>query len=101
MSYSYHGDFETLRCGDRTIGNRNLQPGAIRGIGDVREAAGHHGNPALALAKVAASVLLGHPSSLQTLLLQLFQAARTFLGLMGDLLFNSALTYRSQASSPQ
>lgn len=26
--YSYHGDFESLA---RTIGNRNLQPGAIRG----------------------------------------------------------------------
>lgn len=28
VSYSYHGDFESLA---RTIGNRNLQPGAIRG----------------------------------------------------------------------
>jgi len=66
------------------------------------ETTGRCCNPVLAFAKVSASVFLGHPPSpLQTLLLRLFQAAQAFLGLMGDLLFNSALTYRSQASSPQ
>lgn len=34
VSYSYHGDFETLA---RTIGNRNLQPGAMRGEKGVLE----------------------------------------------------------------